>query len=300
MYENGVLMRLKYLHLFPSDGFFRTSNMKIVSSASDRCIMSLQSFMSGFFPPPILDLTIPLYWQPFTHSIDYDGKIVYYVTKDCPRLNAEAVVHSQLMTDQYGSWLEADRAILDQLEVQLRTTLKTQSDVYRLGDNLKAMMPLDCHIPQSVLDTYSNTVHKYMVDTWGKMALNPTLTKLKGGPMVTEIVNNMVAVANNETSAKNFIIFSAHDTTVGSLACALGVSDQLPSEISYADSIMVDLIQTSSGEYTVEVIYLSKANTFPERITMTVPGCGVPCTLTNFRASTSGMMVDDWDQLCSL
>lgn len=68
-------MHLKYQHLLPSDGYFRLSNMKITSSVSDRCIMSLQSFMGGFLPPPLLDLTLPLYWQPFTHSVDDTGRV---------------------------------------------------------------------------------------------------------------------------------------------------------------------------------------------------------------------------------
>lgn len=68
-------MRLKYQHLFPEDGYFRLSNMRIMSSVPDRCIMSLQSFMSGFLPPPLLDLTLPLYWQPFTHATDHAGQV---------------------------------------------------------------------------------------------------------------------------------------------------------------------------------------------------------------------------------
>lgn len=75
LYENGILLRLKYYDLFPKDGFFRLSNMQILTSVPERTMMSLQSFMAGFFPPPLADLTLPIYWQPFFTNVDYKARV---------------------------------------------------------------------------------------------------------------------------------------------------------------------------------------------------------------------------------
>lgn len=178
--------------------------------------------------------------------------------------------------------------------------LVTQSQIYLLGDTILAMISVDCEVPQWAVDAYYNTLNKYMIGHFANIARNPRLAKIRGGPLVTEIVNNMVAV--DQGSGKKVLIYSAHDLTVASLAVALGVGDQLPDRISYSDAIMVDLVEAKAGslEPTVEVIYLSKANTIPERIPMALPGCGVSCTLTAFRAATSAMMVADWDQICAV
>lgn len=75
MYELGEYLRSRYSHLVPTDGFFRKRNMQILSSRSDRCVMSLQSFMAGFMPPPVTDFTLPVMWQPFAMAVDNDAEV---------------------------------------------------------------------------------------------------------------------------------------------------------------------------------------------------------------------------------
>lgn len=51
-------------------------DMRILSSASARAVMSLQSFMTGFIPGPSQDKDyFPLGWQPFSFDLDYDGTV---------------------------------------------------------------------------------------------------------------------------------------------------------------------------------------------------------------------------------
>lgn len=78
LYNNGALLKEKYKHLFPADGFFKLSNMQIMSSVPERTMMSLQSFMAGFFPPPPRDNSLPVNWQPFFCTVDYEGKVRQY------------------------------------------------------------------------------------------------------------------------------------------------------------------------------------------------------------------------------
>lgn len=198
-------------------------------------------------------------------------------------------------------WLEEDKSALEELEILADTDLSSINKIVVFGEAVKALLYLDaCNTPQWAVDAYYNILQKYVDNNWVLLFANFIRTKIRGGPMVTEMVNNMVQVAKNEDSGKNFIIWSGHDTSIASLAYALRVGDQLPSEINYADSIMVDLVQKGTAEPTVEVIYLSRLNTIPQMIPMNVPGCGVSCTLTAFRAATSEMMVEDWDALCAV
>lgn len=65
----GKYLRPKYLSLFPEDGQFRQSNMRIKSSSSYRCAMSLQHFMTGFFTDNKIG------WQAIPYDIDYSGYV---------------------------------------------------------------------------------------------------------------------------------------------------------------------------------------------------------------------------------
>lgn len=304
LYENGVMLRLKYFHLLPDDGFFNIQNMRILSSVPDRTIMSLQSFMAGFLPPPVLDTTLPLYWQPFTFEIDYPGRVVYLKLdyETCPVFYMHMGAAISDPTTEYAAWLAEDQVPIKEFIARIGATISSRNlvDVIGLSDDLKVLKGIDPTMPQWAIDAFHDTFQKYGILVKVGYHLNREMIKIRGGPMLTQIVDNMVAVANNETSAKNVLLFSAHDITVASLAFALGVEDQIPEPISYSDTIMVDLVESGNGEPLVQVVYMDNENTIPRVINLNVPGCGTSCSLTTFRNAVSDMLVEDFDQMCGL
>lgn len=229
----------------------------------------------------------------------FTSQIVHYVGtyENCPRYYNEMKEFQAAMNEQDRVWLEADRPIFDELEQLLGTTINTRTEIAILTDTIKTMLFLDCDISQWAKDAYYNTLKKYSDGSWARQGDNFIMTRIQGGPLLTEIVNNMVAVANNAESGKKVLLYSAHDVTVSNLGNALGVMSQIET-ISYGDAFMVDLVQSGTEEVRVEVVYLSKANAIRERIPINVPGCGFSCSLTTFRAATSEMMVADRHLLC--
>lgn len=65
----GVLLRARYERLLPPDGFYSKNDMHVVSSNLERCLMSVQSLLSGLLPPLDDDNPLPLLWQPIPVSI---------------------------------------------------------------------------------------------------------------------------------------------------------------------------------------------------------------------------------------
>lgn len=302
LYENGVMLRAKYYHLLPSDGFFRTSNMRIITSVPDRCIMSLQSFMAGFFPPPVLDMTLPIYWQPFTFEIDYEGRMVY-VSEDeasCPIFMREAYGYMANPGAELSGWLAADKTAFSDFATLLGAEISDVIDVMSVSDTLKIQQMIDSTVPQWAKDAYTKTFKKYNILVKTLVNATPKMVKIRGGPMITEMVENMVRIANGDSTGKKVLLYSAHDSTIASLAYALGVIDQIPEPISFSDTIMVDLVQNASEEPRVEVIYLDKANIIPRSFKLNVPGCGESCTLGTFQNAVKDMFVEDFDALCSV
>lgn len=297
------MLRLKYHHLLPKSGFFRLNNMRIMCSVPERTIMSLQSFMAGFFPPPVHNLNLPILWQPFHFDIDYKGRIVYlnYEYAACPVFVGQAFSFATNPPAELAAWLAADKQAFSDFSVLLGSPINDLQDVIMVSDALKIQIGLDKNMPKWATDAFEKTFRKYGILVKTMSHATPTMIKIRGGPMVTEIVNNMVAVANKAPEAKNLLIYSAHDVTVASLAYALGVESQIPEPISYSDTIMVDLVSRGGGgEMLVEVVYMDNTNVIPRAIYLNVPGCGKSCTLTTFRNAVKGMMVEDFDKLCGL
>lgn len=71
-YKLGVKLRERYRSLLPKNGFYSTNEMYVMSSATERCLMTAQSFLAGFLPPNVDDgddddvhrHLLPIKWQP--------------------------------------------------------------------------------------------------------------------------------------------------------------------------------------------------------------------------------------------
>lgn len=65
-YKLGVRLRERYRSLLPKNGFYSTNEMYVMSSATERCLMTAQSFLAGFLPPNDDDQRhlLPIKWQP--------------------------------------------------------------------------------------------------------------------------------------------------------------------------------------------------------------------------------------------
>lgn len=65
-YNLGVRLRERYRTLLPKNGFYSTKDMYVMSSATERCLMTAQSFLAGFLPPNDDDKhsLLPIKWQP--------------------------------------------------------------------------------------------------------------------------------------------------------------------------------------------------------------------------------------------
>lgn len=64
LYNLGSRLRPRYIRLLPSDGFYTPNELYVMSSATERCLMSAQSFLAGFLPPTSDRHQLPIKWQP--------------------------------------------------------------------------------------------------------------------------------------------------------------------------------------------------------------------------------------------
>lgn len=80
MFNLGNALAKRYRKLLPSNGFYSTKEMYVISSAHERCLMSAQSFLAGFLPsPPHNEHNLPIKWQPIAvNSIPRDRDTVSY------------------------------------------------------------------------------------------------------------------------------------------------------------------------------------------------------------------------------
>lgn len=69
MYDLGRSLRERYGFLLPEHGMYTRDSTLVLSSASERCILTAQSLLASFYEPPKNAIDIPIRWQPVTVNV---------------------------------------------------------------------------------------------------------------------------------------------------------------------------------------------------------------------------------------
>lgn len=275
--------------------------MKITTSAVDRCIASLTSFMAGFFPPPVSDNTIPFRWQSFPFAVDNEARILTLTDGlGCDAffrdfLDAAAKVEYDPTIRQ---WLKEDQALLQKVGDYMGKPILDFHDAFMAAEAIRTQQFLE-PTPTWLVSAYAQ-LQRYFVHFANLYHKTELMKKARGGPMITEVVDNMVAMRNNSSTARNMIIFSAHDFTLVSLLTVLGVKNQAPQVAAYGDAIAIEMYQTGNAEPDVKVMYMSNTIAVKFKIELFVPNCGRPCKLNTFNNLMSKYIVRDYEGMCRL
>lgn len=245
MYDHGQRLRLKYSRLVKGDGLYAYSNINIRSSASERAIMSAQSFMAGFLPPMTANNMLPISWQPIAvTSISAERDNLIQFTWPCPRYDREysnLLVHPPLDIKQY---LDRFPDLFDNITELTGMTVKSFNDALDLSyililqkDNGLILEPWTEDLQQILLPLASRCFAMYSETEFMKRA--------RGGILFTDILDNFVRKSKNLES-KAILVYSGHDLTLTNLMNALGLLEEMPAFQDYGATVIFELHQNTS------------------------------------------------------
>lgn len=278
------------------------SNMKITTSSSERCIASLTSFLAGFMPPPRSDKTLPIPWQSMPFAVDMAARILSINPAACDTFFRDFVASNNALeaSATTRNWLNEDKEILQRLGNFVGKNITTFNDAFMVAETIRTNTFLDPATPSWLISAFAGPLKKYFIRYADMFHETQLMKKVRGGPMMTEIIDNMVAVRDKNSSAHNVLIFSAHDFSLHSMITMLNVKPQVPQIAAYGDAIAIELHQNGYYEPEVQVYYFSSSATLKFKIILHVPGCGIPCRLSTFNNLMQKYIVRDFDGMCRL
>lgn len=196
---------------------------------------------------------------------------------------------------------EAEKEALDEISRQLGAPLNSSiMDVVMLGDTIDTKIRLNESVPSWAVEALV-TVHKFNNMFMEIFIGSEFKTKVRGGGVITQVVQNMEAVINKSTEGKKFLIYSGHDLNLNVLAMILGVQSQIPQPTpNLADTILIDLVDNGGSEMQVQSLYVDNSGNVPKRFVLDVPGCGKICNFSTFKGVVSKYFISDWNALCAL
>ncbi|VDN91125.1 unnamed protein product [Brugia pahangi] len=306
LYELGLFLRKRYNGYIKE---FNPADIRILTSRSDRAIVSAQAMLRGFFPVDNIAMQWlkDELWQPISfhsESIERNAPLLHSTLHACSHYNQlmknETAVIADEMMEKYadvvhllanvtgiGEELNFDRAAaLIDIQREILHQLPQPEWVYQKWPQFQNMSTID------IITEFKriNQISKY--NTFEK-------AKFKGGLLLGDILHRFHNVSvGTKVEARKMFLYSAHDSTLLSLQHALNISNGLL--VPYSACLIMELYKTEKNETTLKILYKNEtenANAYE----LFVPNCSIPCKLNQLiklSAPTILDSVDDLNKIC--
>jgi len=293
----GQMLRKRYKDFVPKS--FDTDVVNIRSTDVDRTLMSAYSNILGFFPPEGYSEWNPdIPWQPFpVHTVPEHEDWILSTAARCRA--ADQMMQEAMSLPGPAAVARRAKPWIAYINKHAGTNGSTVTDVDYIYDTLliEASLVFNFSLPAWTAQVFPNTIRSFAEFSFTLYSLTPELKRLRGGPMVARLVENMrESVEGSETKLH---VYSGHDSTISMVLGAMGVYNGFFPP--YAAMITVELRKLKE-QYVVKMMYRNATNDLPnaEHI-LTLPGCTALCPLADFERLTQSIRPSraEWDAECA-
>ncbi|VDK72536.1 unnamed protein product [Litomosoides sigmodontis] len=302
LYELGLFFRKRYNGYIEE---FNPDDIQIITSRSDRAIVSAQVLLRGFFPVNniVMQWLKDERWQPIpfhTESIKRNAPLLHSTLHSCPRYdelvrNETAVIADTMMqkyadvvrflanVTEIGEELKFGRiAALIDIQREIYHRLPQPRWVYQKWPQFDDMRTID------IITEFKRVSQISKYNTFEKV-------RFKSGLLLGDILHRFQNVsAGLEVEARKMFLYSAHDVTISSLLHALNVSNDLL--VPYSACLIMELHQTEMNETVVKILYKNETES-ADAYELFVPGCSVPCQLSQLITLSTPTILNTVDDL---
>lgn len=297
MYNLGKSFRHRYLKLLPKNGFYSKKMISVKASWMDRTISSGLSFVAGFMPPLDNINPLPIPWQPVpVVSIPRDRDDLIAQKRACAKY--DEVYNNQMNSDEIKALNSLNYNLYKILGKNTGENISSIQDVESLHNTLEAEKAAGWVLPDWAENIFPQKTAPLAARYLKLLSDTPFMKRIKGGPLVTEIIDTMLN-RRNHLSERTITIYSGHDVTLVNVMNAMGILDQTTSKPDYSAALAVELHHSLDHIDDMDVkvyFYFNSEDKYPKHVQ--IPGCDEPCSLNRFRKVMNGVIVNDFDKLC--
>lgn len=182
--------------------------------------------------------------------------------------------------------------------------ITTLNDVAEIYDILTVEKESNFTLPNWTVTVFPNKLKPLAAACLASKTELPFMKKVKGGPLVTDIINKMKQKRSNLLHPnRSIFVYSAHDITLVNVMNSLGILSQAAALPDYGAALVFELHHsvTYDDDFEVKIVYYFNGDDkFPKEIT--IPRCSHPCSLTQFLNIIKPIQIkfEDYDKICEL
>ncbi|XP_043499147.1 venom acid phosphatase Acph-1-like isoform X1 [Polistes fuscatus] len=290
-YELGKFLRSRYGNFL--NQIYTPELITARTTDYSRTKMSLELVLAGMFPPKnIQKWSTDINWQPIPYTYVPKTEDNILLPMDCPLYSEEyqRVLKTPEVIQKMTEFSEMNANLTKWTGKQISNPL----DMYSLYNIFMAEWMMDLPLPGWALSVFPDGQLKDGIIYAFKVAnLNTKLKRLSGGPLLTKMVENMLASKNGKLKGKKIYLYSGHETNIDSMLNVLNVYK--PHIPQFSSAIILELLQTNQTYY-VKVLYYTGIP--PEVVELQIPDCQVLCPFDKFMEITALFRPSDEEIMC--
>ncbi|KAH0950755.1 hypothetical protein HN011_003383 [Eciton burchellii] len=294
-YDQGLYLRKRYNDFLGI--MYHPNIFHLQSTDVDRTKMSAMLLAAALWKPSEKQsFKADLPWQPVTLSYqDRPEDTLMLVWNTCPRYTQLRSSVNDLPEVRKAH--EDHKQLFDELTNYTGMPIKTIDDVSSLYSTLVAEEQMNITLPEWTKNYYPDkliplTLYELQLNTY-----NDEFRRLKGGPMLKKIIDDMIAKKESilQPKKRKMFMYVGHDSTIITLLDTMHIwYNQMP----YYN--IMTIIELHEDEHNWNVQIFLKNTTVHEPYPMTIPGCTVACPLDKFIEILKPMIPEDWKEECKV
>lgn len=295
-YNQGLYLRERYNKFlgptYTPDIFY------LQSTAVDRTKMSGMLEAAALWKPSEEQAFKPdLPWQPVTLFYQPRAEDTLMLVWDtCPKY--AKLRHSIVELPEVQKIQEDNNELYEELTNLTGMLISTPDDVGSLYGTLTAEDHMNLTLPEWTKDYYPDKLIPLTLYELQLNVYNDLLRKLKGGPFLKKIVNDMLMKKEGtlEPQKRKMYMYIGHDSTIVTLLDAMHIwNNQMP---HYNIMIMIELHKSPESDWNVQLFL--RNTTAHEPYPLTIPGCATACPLEEMVQLLKPMIPDNWEEECKV
>lgn len=263
----------------------------------DRTISSALSFLAAFFPPLENSNPLPIPWQPVpVVSIARNVDELIAQKRACPKY--DEVYRSQMKSEELKAIDSKNQNLYRILSKNTGENISSIRDVELLHNTLEAERAAGWTLPDWTEDIFPERTLPLAARYLRLLTDTPFMKRIKGGPLITEIIDTMLS-RRNQLSERAITIYSGHDVTLVNVMNSMNILDQTTGKPDFSAALAIELHHSLDHIDDMDVkiyYYFNSEDKYPKQII--VPGCSAPCALNQLRKVLNAVMVNDFEKLC--
>ncbi|RZF39400.1 hypothetical protein LSTR_LSTR000921 [Laodelphax striatellus] len=293
-YEIGKLLRARY-GSFLSD-IYSPHYVVAQTTDVDRTKMSMQLVLAGLYPPTAAQLwNRDLSWQPIPfkyEALDQDKLLL--VNIPCPRYYE--ALQEVVEREEVRKLIKQNKPLYELLTNKTGMEVNSFNDLLSIQGTLKAETDLNLKLPNWTEKVYPDPLNQLTGKAFTLNAYTPELRRMKGGPLLKNIVNHMIDKIKRPTHKKyQLYLYAGHDSTIAHLLNALGVWEEHAPE--YNSLILIELHELKLDDpHGVKIFFRKSKNHQMKELKPSK--CEGICSLNEILQATKDVIPDDLTEHC--